>query len=190
MSTRSREQSSLHTSLQGKVIPVVENRIQLSHALELPAHTILLRHCNLFDLEALLLQAHQRHKIILVNVDQIDGIHADVNGLDYLARHFLIQGIVSNNARVLAQGKSLGLTTIQRVFAVDSTGLGTSLETVNPNEVDLLDISPALVIPHLTRYSFPLPFIGSGLVSTPQQMQAVLQAGAQGVAVSHPDLWV
>jgi len=35
-----------------------------------------------------------------------------------------------------------------------------------------------------------LPFIGSGFVSTPQQIQTVLRAGAIGVTVSRPELWM
>jgi glycerol-3-phosphate responsive antiterminator len=41
----------------------------------------------------------------------------------------------------------------------------------------------------LTRL-LPLPFIASGLISTPQQVKAVLRSGASGVAVSRPELWL
>jgi glycerol uptake operon antiterminator len=191
MSTQTREPASLHSSFLEKVIPNIESRAQFSHTLDLPAvHTVILRHCNLFELEFLLPAARQQQKTIYVNVDQIDGVHADAHGLAYLAHHFLIHGIISNNTRVLTLGKALGLTTIQRVFAVDSTGLGNSLDAINAEEIDLLDISPALVIPHLTHYTFPLPYIGSGLVSTQPQIQAILQAGAQAVAIHHAHLWL
>ncbi len=102
-------------------------------------------------------------------------------------------GILSNHPRILSLGKSLGLETIQRIFAVDSTGLEMALETVDKAYVDLLEVSPALVIPYivpsLTKL-LPLPFIASGLISTPQQVKAVLRSGASGVAVSRPELWL
>src|SRR5947208_1243715 len=57
----------------------------------------------------------------------------------------------------------------------------------------LLHVSPSLVIPYivpsLTKL-LPLPFIASGLISTPQQVQAVLRSGASAVAVSRPELWL
>ncbi len=177
------------TANAGNVIPVVETQTHLAQLIQSHmVQTVLLRHCNLFDISALLLRAHQRSISIYVNIDQIDGIHTDADGLDYLVKQCHISGIVSSNPHVLALGKRYGLKTIQRVFAVDSTGLAMSLESVDAQAVDLLDISPALVVPYLTN-TFPLPFIASGLIYTPHQIQAVLRAGAQGVAVSLPELW-
>ena len=83
------------------------------------------------------------------------------------------------------------METIQRIFAVDSTGLEAALESIDNHLVDLLDISPALVIPYVVSHTrLPLPFIGSGLISTFQQVQAVLRAGALRVAVARPELYL
>jgi len=175
------------------VIPVVENRVQFLQVFEHTRYqTIMLRHCNLFDLVGLLDSAHRRGYSIYVNVDQMDGIYPDSAGLPYLAKRLHIEGIVSNHAKILSLGKSFGLETIQRIFAVDSTGLETALESVDSAYIDLLDISPALVIPALPPdllKSLPLPFIGSGLVSTAQHVETILHAGAQAVTVMRQELW-
>jgi glycerol uptake operon antiterminator len=185
--------SLLNQMARTKVIPVAESRAQLVQVLE---HTrgrvVLLRHCNLFDCAPLLDSAQRRGFIFYANADHMDGINADAAGLQYLAAHLHISGIVSNNPKVLVWGKNVGLETIQRIFAVDSTGLETALETVDTHTVDLLDISPALVIPHIvpqlqTRPS--LPFIGSGLITTQAQIQAILKAGAVGVTTLRAELW-
>ena len=128
-----------------------------------------------------------------VNVDHIDGIHADSAGLRYLADTLKVTGIISNHPRILSLGKDFGLETIQRIYAVDSTGLEMALDSVDTRYVDLLDISPGLVTPYLnaqTLAQLPLPYIASGLIHTPQQVQAVLQSGAVGVAVTRPELWL
>ncbi len=179
---------------QCKIIPIIENRLQFTQVLD-SSHTgsVLLRHCNLFDFTPLLEEAHRRRLTVYVNIDHIDGIHADSAGLRYLAQHMRVTGIVSNHPRNLALGKNFGLETIQRIFAVDSTGLEMALETVDTEYVDLLDISPALVVPYVVPSltpPLPLSFIASGLVHTPQQLEAVLHAGAAGVAVSRPELWL
>jgi glycerol uptake operon antiterminator len=153
---------------------------------------ILLRHCNLFELSSLLDQAHERGLSLYVNIDHIDGIHSDAAGLRFLADQFQIAGVVSNHPRLLAMAKGFGLETIQRIFAVDSTGLEMALETVDRSYIDLLDISPALVIPYvIARLEEPLPlsFIGSGLIQTAQQVQKILRANAAGVAVIRKELW-
>jgi glycerol uptake operon antiterminator len=192
MPTRS-SGSLLNLLAQCKTIPVIENREQFAHIFD-SSHirAILLRHCNLFELTHLLEQAHKRGLAVYVNVDHIDGIHPDSAGLRHLAEQFHIAGIVSNHPKTLALARSFGLETIQRIFAVDSTGLEMALESVDIVNIDLLDISPALVIPYVVpRLAAPLPlrFIGSGLIQTSQQVQAILQADAAGVAVTRSELW-
>lgn len=179
--------------LQYKVIPVVENRVQFAQVLEHSrSKVILLRHCNVFDFITLMDVAWQREYTVFVNVDHMDGIYPDAAGLSYLTTHLHITGIVSNHPKILSLGKSCGLETIQRIFAVDSTGLESAVEAVDTRCVDLLDISPALVIPSLPidllRW-LPLPFIGSGLISSARQVEAVIRAGASAVTVMRPELW-
>ena len=170
---------------------MIENRTQFALALDSSdVTTIMLRHCNLFDLRPLLENAHERELAVYVNMDHIDGIAPDLAGLRYLATQLHITGVLSSHGKVLAQAKSFDLQTVQRIFAVDSTGLEVALESVDEQQVDLLAISPALVIPYaVAQMPLHLPFIGCGFVSTPQQVQRVLRAGAIGVTVTRPELW-
>lgn len=176
-----------------KTIPVIENRVQLTQIFASPhIRAILLRHCNLFELASLLEQAHDSGLSLYVNIDHIDGIHSDAAGLRYLADHFRIAGVLSNHPKLLVLAKGFGLETIQRIFAVDSTGLEMALEAVDRSHTDLLDISPALVIPYVIPRlvaPLPLPFIGSGLIQTSRQIQRILHADAAGVAVMRKELW-
>ncbi|HLX40080.1 MAG TPA: glycerol-3-phosphate responsive antiterminator [Ktedonobacteraceae bacterium] len=186
--------SLLNLPTQNRVVPVVETRIQFVQALEVSqVRAMLLRHCNLFEFTALLESAHRCGCSVYVNVDHIDGIHADTAGLRYIAERLRVTGIVSNHPKILSIGKQFGLETIQRIFAVDSTGLEMALESVDTAYVDVLDFSPALVVPYVIpqlKSSFPLPFMASGLLYTAEQLQAVLRAGVQAVAVTRPELWM
>jgi glycerol uptake operon antiterminator len=172
--------SLLKSSSQCKIIPIVESRVQFTQVLDSSQiNSILLRHCNLFDLTNLLNEAHKRAFSVFVYIDHIDGIHADFAGLRYLAESLHVTGIVSNHPRTLSLGKDYGLEV--------------ALESVDTHCVDLLDISPGLVTTYIAAHTMallPLPFIASGLIHTPQQVRAVLQTGALGVAVSRPELWL
>ena len=183
--------SLLALSTQCKVIPLVESRVQLLRVLDTRnTNAILLRHCNLFELASLLEQVQRRNIAVYVSVDHIDGIHADNAGLSYLKNVVHVDGIVSSHPRTLALGKALELETVQRIFALDSTGMETALESVDIASVDILDISPALVVPHITASLQGIrPFIASGLISTTQQMHTVLRAGAMSVVVARDELW-
>lgn len=191
MLTRS-TRSLLNLPARHKTIPLIENRAQFALALDAPdVTTIMLRHCNLFDLRSLLDRAHERDLAVYVNMDHIDGIAPDLAGFRYLATQLHITGVLSSHGKVLALARSFDMQTIQRIFAVDSTGLEAALESVDDQQVDLLAISPALVIPYaIAHISLHLPFIGCGFVSTHQQVQSILNAGAIGVTVSRPELWM
>ncbi len=184
--------SMIELLAHNKVIPVVANRMQLQQVLKTSTcKVILLRHCNLLELAPLLIQARQRDYAVYVNIDHVEGVHADAAGLHYLASSLAITGILSANPKTLIAGKACGLETILHIFAADSTGLESALEAFDPAYVDLLDVSPALAIPHITpslTRLLPLPFIGSGLISTSEQVHAVLNAGAIGVTLAQSEL--
>jgi glycerol uptake operon antiterminator len=202
--------STAEDSQKRRAIPLVESRIQFMRVLEVfdaatnwHVRALFLRHCNLFELTDLVEQALRLGIATYVNIDHIDGIHPDIAGIRYLAETMHVQGILSNNPRILALGKSLGLETIQRIFALDSTGLDTALESVDVKQIDLLDISPALVVPYIAQTlkerfvadggdispHDTRPFIASGLIHTSQQVASVLQSGAAGVIVTRDELW-
>jgi glycerol uptake operon antiterminator len=194
MLTQSSSRSLLSLPVRNRIVPVVETRVQFVQALEIAQiRAMFLRHCNLFEFVALFESAYRCGCSVYVNIDHIDGIHADNAGLRYLAEQLHVTGIVSNHPKVLSIGKQFGLETIQRIFAVDSTGLEMALESVDTAYVDILDFSPALVVPYIIpqlKSSFPLPFMASGLLYTPEQLQAVLHTGVCAVAVNHPNLWM
>lgn len=192
MSTQSaRTRSLLSLPARQKTIPIVENGAQFARVLETPQlTTVLLRHCNLFDFRHMLARAHDQDLAVYVNVDHIGGVAPDAAGLAYLAHHLHVVGVFSSNVKVLAQAKNLGLETVQRIFILDSTGLDVACELVDRQAVDLLDLSPALAIPYaVARTPLSLPFIGTGFISTSQQVREILRAGAIGVTVSRPELW-
>jgi glycerol uptake operon antiterminator len=180
-------------SAVSRIIPIVENRTQFERVFQLPrASAVWLRNCSLFDLSDYLERSYGHSLELYVNIDHINGIHPDAVGLRFLADHFHVVRLVSSNPRVLALGKALGLRTIQRVFAADSAGLESALETVDPAIVEMLNISPAPIIPYIFSYllaTAPLPVIGSGLLQTNQQVRAILDAGAFSVATARQDLW-
>jgi len=185
--------SLLDLPVQNVLVPVVETRVQFIQVLEMSAvRAMLLHHCNLFEFSALLERASRSGYATYINMDHIDGIYADTAGFRYLAEHLHIKGVVSSHPKALATAKQAGLETIQRIFAVDSTGLLMALESVDTDNVDMLDFSPARVVPYIMprlQSCLPLPYMASGLLHTADQLQSVLRSGVRAVAVNHLDRW-
>ncbi len=86
MLTRS-TRSLLNLPARQKTIPIIENRVQFSLALNSSdVAVILLRHCNPLDFRGLLENAHERGLAVYVNMDHIDGIAPDFRRIS-LPRH-------------------------------------------------------------------------------------------------------
>jgi len=186
--------SLLNLPTRNILVPLVETRVQFVQALETSAvRAMLLNHCNVFEFSALLEHAYRSGCTVYIDMDHIDGIYADSAGFHYLAEHLHVSGILSSHPKVLATAKQSNLETVQRIFAIDSTGLKTALESVDAGCVDMLDFAPARVVPYIMPHlqaCLSLPYMASGLLHTTEQLQAVLRTGVQAVAVTHIDRFI
>jgi Glycerol-3-phosphate responsive antiterminator (mRNA-binding) len=175
-----------------QVVPLIDSYTQFASLLKQSgsAGMLMLYRCNVLELGLLSDQAQRKGYSVYVNIDHISGVHADPAGIRYLIDTVHVAGIESTNVKVLALAKVAQLATVLHVYAADSTGLASALDAADPQIVDLLDISPALAIPYIyppLSHALPLPFIGSGLISTATQVQSILGAGALGVLVAQTD---
>jgi glycerol uptake operon antiterminator len=174
------------------VIPVVDNRPALEHALAIHAGVIFIARYDLFEVEALL-RTHGGHRpALFVYADQMEGVNADQAGLRFLAEQVGVRGIISLRPSTLALARELGLEAIQRLFALDSTGWETARNAFVAAVVSMVEIAPALVLPYLgasLTEQLGVPFLASGLVTSRQQIDRILATGACAVATSRRELW-
>jgi glycerol uptake operon antiterminator len=134
--------------------------------------------------------SQRRRPQIYVNVDLVGGIAADVSGLRFLSRR--VEGIISTHRHVIELAKTSGLITIQRLFAIDSGAVERGLKLIRRAEPDFVEILPALAYCEIAEgYSAVLniPVLAGGLLKSPQDISAILEAGAIGVSTSHQGLW-
>ena len=132
----------------------------------------------------------QRRPQIYVNVDLVGGIAADASGLRFLSRR--VEGIISTHRHVIELAKASGLITIQRLFAIDSGAVDRGLKLIRRAEPQFVEILPALAYCEIAdRYSAVLdvPVLAGGLLKSPEDISAILKAGAVGVSTSHQGLW-
>jgi glycerol uptake operon antiterminator len=134
--------------------------------------------------------SQNRRLQIYVNVDLVGGIAADASGLRFLARY--VDGIISTHRHVIELSKTSGLITIQRLFAIDSGAVERGLKLIRRAEPQFVEILPALAYLEIAeRYSAVLevPVLAGGLLKSPEDISAILDAGAVGVSTSHQGLW-
>ena len=135
-------------------------------------------------------RAERRRPRIYVNVDLVGGVASDASGLRFLARH--VEGIISTHRHIIELAKGSGLVTIQRLFAIDSGAVERGLKLIRRAEPEFVEILPALAYVEIAgRYSevLDLPVLAGGLLKSPGDISAILDAGAVGVSTSHQRLW-
>jgi glycerol uptake operon antiterminator len=134
--------------------------------------------------------SQSRRPRIYVNVDLVGGIAADASGLRFLSRR--VEGIISTHRHVIELAKTSGLITIQRLFAIDSAAVERGLKLIRRAEPQFVEILPALAYCEIAeQYSevLDLPVLAGGLLKSPEDISAILKAGAVGVSTSHQGLW-
>ena len=129
---------------------------------------------------------------VLVHIDLIRGLSADEYGAIHLIQNYRVDGIISIKPKVIAICKKRHVIAMQRIFLKDSISLKRSLDIVKKSMPDCLEILPA-VSTDIIKYikdSLHYEVFSGGLLSSELQVQACLDAGAIGITVSKPDLWL
>lgn len=147
---------------------------------------------DVFALEEAVRQAHAAGLLILAHVDLIKGVGKDEAGVRFLARATGVDGILTTRSALIAGARKEGLISIQRLFVLDSESLESGLPAVEKARPDAVEILPGVIFPliadRLRKRSLP-PLIAGGLIQTPEQVTAILDAGVLAVSTSAPALW-
>lgn len=174
------------------VIPSLRREEQLPLLLKSNARVALLSSGSIFNIESYVRELHRADKVALVHIDLIDGLGRDAAAVRFLKEKAGADGIVTPNRHLISEGRKEQLITIHRLFAHDSPSLETGLKVLQMSNPDFIEVLPGMmaprVIPFLRRH-FSHPIMGAGLVKTPEEVMAILEAGAVAVNTSAEALW-
>ncbi len=177
--------------LDAPVIAAVKEEEGLEKALNSDCQVIFLLSGTLLNIGSLVSKVHSRNKICFVHIDLVEGLSNREIAVDCIAKIAGPDGIISTRAPFIRRAKQLGLSTVQRMFLLDSMSLktiNTQIDTVQP---DYLEILPG-VIPDIIReitQSTSIPLIAGGLIRSKQDVFHALQAGALAVSTSCQSIW-
>lgn len=179
--------------LQEKPIIAAFRNIEKIPFKELPYVDVLfLLGGTIFDLPAIVARARKFEKLIFVDIDLIKGVGKDASGISYLARESEVSGIITTKGTLIASAQKEGLSSIQRIFVLDSESLAGGLQVVNKSAPDAIEVLPGLVLPKIRekiRAKTAIPIIAGGLITKPEEIKGILAAGAVGVSTSSPHLF-
>jgi glycerol uptake operon antiterminator len=176
----------------GAMLPAIRDSNTLQQALDLGYRQLLVERGSVLAMVGALAGAARQGVAIFVNLDAVDGLAADSAALAFLATDLGFSGVLSVKPHLLRDASRFRLRTIQRIHALDSTGLETGLNSVGLPAPYAIAIAPAVAIPQVMptiRESTNIPVWGTGFITTAEQAAAVLGAGADVVSSAELKVW-
>jgi glycerol uptake operon antiterminator len=130
-------------------------------------------------------------KRVFVHIDLIDGFSSRDVVIDALCAMCTPDGVISTRPPLLRRAHQLGLTTVQRVFAIDSKSVANLKNLSETGRPDFIEIMPGLIprVLHAAQESTGIPIIAGGLIQEKNEVIEALAAGAVAVSTTHQGVW-
>jgi glycerol uptake operon antiterminator len=181
----------IQTICRERVIAAVADLRDVSLALESPVSTIFMLHARIKELGQAtnLLRAHG--KTVFIHYDMVEGLAPTAAGLELLLGLCPFDGVITTRGSIIQKGRKLGLVTVQRVFMIDSRSIATAVHAVEKYRPDAIEIMPGLMpkaVQAIHNRISPLIITG-GMISTPQEVDAMLATPAAAISASEVSLW-
>ena len=110
--------------------------------------------------------------------------------MDFIAKYTRADGIISTRYDQIRRGKQLNLSTIYRIFVIDSKALS-NLNRHIGDYADIVEILPGLMPKVIARMKKELgvPIIAGGLIADKEDVIQALDAGAIAISTTNEDVW-
>lgn len=144
--------------------------------------------CNIADIVKTIKEAG---KMALVHLDLINGLSSKEIAVDFIRKYTEADGIISTKPVLVKHAGELGLSSVLRLFLIDSMAYENVEKQVKAAKPDVIEVLPALmpkVVKKVCKIS-QKPVIAGGLVSDKEDVMAILQAGAVSVSSTNYEIW-
>jgi len=174
------------------VIASIRNDSDFKYALNSKVTALFILHGDIFNLPQIIKECKKHNKLVFLHMDLIKGIGRDKEGIIYLARKELCNGIVSTKSNLITAAKKEGLIAIQRLFLLDSAALKTGEQLLKNNQPDAVEILPGIAAPYFIEHIYKkllCPVIAGGLISDKIEIEELFQKGILAISTSRKELW-
>ncbi|RAO99865.1 hypothetical protein PW5551_01295 [Petrotoga sp. 9PW.55.5.1] len=177
--------------VENTIIPAVRNLNDFEDALKAKSPVIFLLTGSLLDLENIMLQVKKSKKVLMINVDLLEGIASDKKSVEFLATKKLCNGIISTKNNVIRSAMKENLLAIQRVFLIDSGSLKSIKSFIEKSSLpDAFEILPAIAAPYfIENIRTDVPIIAGGLINKKEDVINLFEKGAKAISSSTKELW-
>ena len=174
------------------IIASIRNDSDFKYALNSKTAALFILYGDIFNLPLIMKKCKEHNKLVFLHMDLIKGIGRDREGIMYLAKKELCNGIVTTKNNLISIAKKEGLIAIQRLFLLDSAALKSGEQLIKNNPPDAVEILPGIAAPYFIEHIYKellCPVIAGGLISDKSEIEKLLQRGVLAVSTSKKELW-
>ncbi len=164
----------------------------LEKALRAETSVIILIQADISTLGDVVKRIKETDKLIFVHIDLMKGLKRDPAGIEFLANHIGIDGIVTTHANLIRTAQRLDLLAIQRIFILDSASVKQGIKSIQESRPDAVEVLPGVAVPHIKdqiESKIRQLVIAGGVINTEDEIMYILNNGAEGVSSSATELW-
>ena len=174
------------------IIASIRNDSDFKYALNSKTAALFILYGDIFNLPLIMKKCKEYNKLVFLHMDLIKGIGRDREGVIYLAKKELCNGIVTTKNNLINIAKKEGLITIQRLFLLDSAALKTGEQLLKNNQPDAVEILPGIAAPYFIEHIYKkllCPVIAGGLISNKSEIEELLRKGVLAISTNKKELW-
>ena len=173
------------------IIMAIKDEEGLKACLKMPEETVVfVLYGEVATIADITKQLKESGKQVMVHMDLIAGLSAREEAVDFIAKYTQADGIISTRYEQIKRGKQLNLSTIYRIFVIDSKALSNVNRHIG-DYADIVEILPGLMPKIITRMrkALGVPIIAGGLIADKEDVIQALDAGAIAISTTNREVW-
>ena len=148
------------------IIPAVDGIRRYKEFLKSDYESCVLMNVHLSLLESVFKAAREKEKKVILHIDRINGLADDEYGAEFAAQRYHPAAAVSIKPSVIHTLKKNNITSIQRIFLIDSFALKRSADSLENTRPDYVEVMPGVceAVAPLLREKMGDRLIAGGLI--------------------------
>ncbi|MCM0649208.1 glycerol-3-phosphate responsive antiterminator [Clostridium swellfunianum] len=177
--------------IENPIIAALRNDVDLNKVTNSNAEVVFVLYGNVITIKGICEKLKASNKLVFIHIDMLEGLKGDFAGLEFIKKYIEPHGIITTKATNVKYAKQLGLSTIQRIFIIDSLSLETGAKNIKDAAPDAVEVMPGIAnkIIHRLQSKVHVPVIAGGLITEKKDAMEALSSGAIAVSTSASELW-
>ena len=174
------------------IIVSVRSEEETDKAIKSRAEVVFIIHTDMDHLVNQVKKIKNAGKMAFIHVDLVHGFSSSPIALEYIYKLTKPDGILTTKKALINKAKDLDLTSILRVFALDSPTIYSSAKLIKEVKPDIVEILPGIAPKaiKLIGEKVNVPIIAGGMIETKEEVISCIKNGAIGVSSSSEKLMI